>query len=87
MSLCVKETKNNVAAYLDNLEVRILPAVNNGLGWAGFPRQEVRGAHRTSWQRHQLQEPKGGGHLVAGCRPEAGPCARAPQPPGRLSRA
>lgn len=34
--LCVKEMKNNVVVYLDNLEVRILFVVNNGLGWVGF---------------------------------------------------
>lgn len=34
VSLCVTETKNNVAVYLANLEVRILQLMTGGLGWA-----------------------------------------------------
>lgn len=34
MSLCVTELKNNMAVYLDNLEVKS-PAVNKGRGGAG----------------------------------------------------
>lgn len=33
VSLCVTELKNNVAAYLDNLEVRILQLIRGGMGW------------------------------------------------------
>lgn len=43
VSLCVTEMKNNVAVYLDNLEVRILPVMMAGLGWVGPPRQDAWG--------------------------------------------
>lgn len=56
MSLCVTELKNNMAVYLDNMEVKS-PAVNNGPGLARFPGQRACGSHRTSTScRNQMEE-------------------------------
>lgn len=52
VSLCVTEMKNNVAVYLDNLEVSILQLIMDGAGW--FP--QASGAYQTSWQSYSCRK-------------------------------
>lgn len=47
VSLCVSELKSNVAAYLDNLEVRILQFIMGRAELGSLGRGEVFGARRT----------------------------------------
>lgn len=79
MSLCVTELKNNVAAYLDNLEVSRLQLIMGGAGLGSLGRRRAGPIDKlakvpaagTKWKRSSLS-----------CRPEAGPGAGTPQPTG-----
>lgn len=53
------ELKNNVAAYLDNLEVRILPLIMGGAGWRSLSRRRagpIRQAGKGASCREQMEE-------------------------------
>lgn len=59
MSLCVTELKNNVAAYLDNLEVSILQLIMGGVGLGSLGRRRagpIRRAGRGTSCRNQTEE-------------------------------
>lgn len=84
MSLCVTELKNNVAAYLDNLEVRILWFIVGGAGLGSLGRRRagpIRQAGKGTSCRNLTEE------AFPGCGPEEGPRAGTPLPTGHRTGA